>query len=38
MEIQRALRAGASAHVLKSAPKNELPQIIRDVAAESSER
>ena len=33
MEIQRALRAGASAYVLKSTPKNELLQIIRDVAA-----
>jgi len=33
IEIQRALRAGASAYVLKSTPKNELLQIIRDVAA-----
>ena len=33
MEIQRALRAGASAYVLKSTPKKELLQIIRDVAA-----
>jgi DNA-binding NarL/FixJ family response regulator len=33
MEIQRALRAGASAYVLKSTPKNELLQIIREVAA-----
>lgn len=33
MEIQRALRAGAAAYVLKSTPKNELLQIIRDVAA-----
>ena len=32
VEIQRALRAGASAYVLKSTPKNELLQIIRDVA------
>ncbi len=33
VEIQRALRAGALAYVLKSTPKNELLQIIRDVAA-----
>jgi len=33
VEIQRALRAGASAYVLKSTPKDELLQIIRDVAA-----
>ena len=33
VEIQHALRAGASAYVLKSTPKNELLQIIRDVAA-----
>src|SRR5215470_13386331 len=33
IEIQRALRAGASAYVLKSTPKNELLQIIREVAA-----
>src|SRR5262245_14534993 len=33
MEIRRALRAGASAYVLKSTPKNELLQIIREVAA-----
>lgn len=33
IEIQRALRAGAAAYVLKSTPKNELLQIIRDVAA-----
>jgi len=33
VEIQRALRAGASAYVLKSTPKNELLQIIREVAA-----
>jgi len=33
IEIQRALRAGASAYVLKSTPKDELLQIIRDVAA-----
>ena len=33
MEIQRALRAGASAYVLKSTPKNELLKIIRNVAA-----
>ena len=33
MEIQRALRAGAAAYVLKSTPKNELLNIIRTVAA-----
>jgi len=33
MEIQRALRAGAGAYVLKSTPKNELLKIIRTVAA-----
>lgn len=33
MEIQRALRAGAAAYVLKSTPKNELLNIIRSVAA-----
>ena len=33
IEIQRALRAGASAYVLKSTPKNELLQIIREVAS-----
>lgn len=33
IEIQRALRAGASAYVLKSTPKDELLQIIRAVAA-----
>jgi DNA-binding NarL/FixJ family response regulator len=33
MEIQRALRAGAAAYVLKSTPKNELLRIIRTVAA-----
>lgn len=33
MEIQRALRAGAAAYVLKSTPKNELLKIIRGVAA-----
>src|SRR5262245_17315788 len=33
IEIQRALRAGASAYVLMSTPKNELLQIIREVAA-----
>ena len=33
VEIQRALTAGASAYVLKSTPKDELLQIIRDVAA-----
>jgi DNA-binding NarL/FixJ family response regulator len=33
IEIQRALRAGASAYVLKSTPKNELLQIVREVAA-----
>jgi len=32
MEIQRALRAGAAAYVLKSTPKNELLKIIRAVA------
>lgn len=32
MEIQRALRAGAAAYVLKSTPKNELLKIIRTVA------
>jgi DNA-binding NarL/FixJ family response regulator len=32
-EIQRALRAGAAAYVLKSTPKNELLKIIRAVAA-----
>jgi DNA-binding NarL/FixJ family response regulator len=31
VEIQRALRAGAFAYVLKSAPKNELLAIIRSV-------
>jgi len=30
-EIQRALRAGASAYVLKSMPKNELLDVIRSV-------
>ena len=30
-EIQRALRAGAAAYVLKSMPKNELLEIIRSV-------
>jgi len=33
MEIQRALRAGAAAYVLKSTSKNELLKIIRAVAA-----
>jgi len=33
MEIQRALRAGAAAYVLKSTPKNELLKTIRTVAA-----
>ena len=33
VEIQRALRAGAAAYVLKSTPKNELLKIIRTVAA-----
>jgi DNA-binding NarL/FixJ family response regulator len=33
MDIQRALRAGAAAYVLKSTPKNELLKIIRSVAA-----
>lgn len=32
-EIQRALRAGASAYVLKSMPKNQLLEIIRSVNA-----
>jgi DNA-binding NarL/FixJ family response regulator len=32
MEIQRALRAGAMAYVLKSTPKNELLRIIRTVS------
>lgn len=32
IEIQRALRAGATAYVLKSTPKNELIQIIRAVS------
>jgi DNA-binding NarL/FixJ family response regulator len=32
IEIQRALRAGAAAYVLKSTPKNELLQIIRTVS------
>ena len=32
-EIQRALRAGASAYVLKSMPKNELLAVIRSVYA-----
>jgi DNA-binding NarL/FixJ family response regulator len=32
-EIQRALRAGASAYVLKSMPKNELLTVIRSVHA-----
>lgn len=31
LTIQRALRAGASAYVLKSAPKNELLKVIRSV-------
>src|SRR5262249_28640991 len=33
VEIQRALRAGALAYVLKSTPKDELLQIIREAAA-----
>jgi DNA-binding NarL/FixJ family response regulator len=33
IEIQRALRAGASAYVLKSAPKNEILRIIRTVSS-----
>jgi len=33
VEIQRALRAGASAYVLKSISKDQLLQIIREVAA-----
>ena len=32
-EIQRALRAGASAYVLKSTPKNELLAVVRSVHA-----
>jgi DNA-binding NarL/FixJ family response regulator len=32
-EIQRALRAGASAYILKSMPKNELLEVIRSVHA-----
>jgi DNA-binding NarL/FixJ family response regulator len=32
-EIQRALRAGASAYVLKSMPKNELLEVVRAVHA-----
>jgi DNA-binding NarL/FixJ family response regulator len=32
-EIQRALRAGASAYVLKSMPKNELLDVVREVHA-----
>ena len=32
-EIQRALRAGASAYILKSMPKNELLDVIRSVHA-----
>jgi DNA-binding NarL/FixJ family response regulator len=32
-EIQRALRAGASAYVLKSMPKNELLAVVRSVHA-----
>src|SRR5215470_5114996 len=32
-EIQRALRAGASAYILKSMPKNELLAVIRSVHA-----
>jgi DNA-binding NarL/FixJ family response regulator len=32
-EIQRALRAGASAYILKSMPKNELLNVIRSVHA-----
>jgi DNA-binding NarL/FixJ family response regulator len=33
IEIQRSLRAGASAYVLKSTPRDELLQVIRAVAA-----
>jgi DNA-binding NarL/FixJ family response regulator len=33
VEIQRSLRAGASAYVLKSTPREELLQVIRAVAA-----
>jgi DNA-binding NarL/FixJ family response regulator len=32
-EIQRALRAGASAYILKSMPKNELLDVVRSVHA-----
>ena len=32
IEIQRALRAGATAYVLKSTPKNEMLRIIRTVS------
>ena len=32
-EIQRALRAGAAAYILKSMPKNELLEVIRSVYA-----
>jgi DNA-binding NarL/FixJ family response regulator len=32
-EIQRALRAGAAAYILKSMPRNELLQVIRSVNA-----
>ena len=32
IEIQRALRAGAAAYVLKSTPKNEILRIIRTVS------
>src|SRR5262249_14122437 len=32
-EIQRALRVGASAYVLKSMPKNELLDVVREVHA-----
>lgn len=34
-EIQRALRAGASAYILKSMPKNELLDVVRSVHAGS---
>src|SRR5580698_5291278 len=33
IEIQRALRAGAAAYVLKSTPQDELLRVIRTVAA-----
>jgi DNA-binding NarL/FixJ family response regulator len=33
-DIQRAMRAGASAYILKSMPKNELLGVIRSVYAD----